>query len=430
MNKHLSPAVTGSPAEQRPGWRAKVPDGLSPRMRALVIDGSGIDRYRQGGCDTGSGAGRDTHRVTSAIATAFARAGSDRLALQDVLLSSPAPGGALLRDLARAKGHDHAVRYLGRVWRRAEQLVAASVPNTSRQDALVALVSIRVRVETHPWAGQAGQTDRANLLYRLRLCERAGGPEHELSQRQLALAIGVGDSTAKRSDLRLLAAGWLWRAEQGMAGKSSTWVLGAGPPGTVDGVSPVDPTCQEGHQAPGSLDGVNRRHPPELDFQVLTELAGRDAFRTAGLGKTALEVLAALAYRDGQTAIELANSTSRHRATIHAKLARLREHHLVEKDGEVYRLATGILDTPAQPQAGTRVPAWRPRDGWDDLALRLGTFGRSYRQWCEHAFDRLAYTEVHRRVREHRRPASPAPMLTTDDRAFLHEWSTHFEQAA
>jgi hypothetical protein len=399
-------------------------------MRALVLDGTGIERYRQGGLDTGSGAGRDTHRVTSAIAAAFARAGADRLALQDVLLSSPAPGGTLLRDLARAKGHDHAVRYLGRVWRRAEQLVATSEPITSRQDALVALAKIRERIEAYPWRGQAGQTDRTNLLHRLRLCERAGGPDHELSQRQLALAIGVGDSTAKRSDLRLLATGWLWRAEQGTAGKSSTWVLAARPPKAVNEVSPVDPTCQEGHQAPGSLNGVNRRHAPELDFQLLADLAGRDAFRTAALGKTSLEVLAALAHRDGQTAIELAGSTGRHRATIHARLARLREHHLVEKHGEVYRLAAGVLDAPAQPRTGSRLPAWRPQDAWDDLALRLNAFGRSYQQWCLHAFDRLASAEVRRRLREHRRPACPVPALTADDLDFLDEWSTHFEQAA
>lgn len=55
-------------------------------MRALVVKGSGVERYREGGSDGGSGTGRDTHRVTSAIAFSFARAGGDQAALQQVRL--------------------------------------------------------------------------------------------------------------------------------------------------------------------------------------------------------------------------------------------------------------------------------------------------------------------------------------------------------
>ncbi|MFJ9777106.1 hypothetical protein ACIRVF_38725 [Kitasatospora sp. NPDC101157] len=410
-------------------------------MRALVLDGSGMERYREGGSDGGSGAGRDTHRVTSAIAFSFARAGADRLALRDVLLASPAPGGALLRDLAHAKGHDHASKYLDRVWRRAVRVTGESAPIRERRDALAAVAERRIAIEVFPWRGQAGQTDRANLLYRLGLCERAGGFDHEVSQRQLALGIGAGESTVKRSDARLVAAGWLWRVEQGGSGKSSKWVLGKPRAGSADAVSPVDPNRQVGHEAPGYLDGVNRRQtsatvpavpsdaPVELDFRLLTDLMTRDAFRARGLGKTAAEVVAALAYRDGQSAVELASSTRRHRATVHARLTPLMEHGLVVKTGELYYLADGLLDAPAGRPQGSRLPAWKPVDRWDDVAVDLGVFGTGYRQWCLYAFDRIAADDVYRRVREHARPARPAAELTDQDRAFLNYWSAAFEDA-
>ncbi|WP_331730878.1 helix-turn-helix domain-containing protein (plasmid) [Kitasatospora sp. NBC_00070] len=407
-------------------------------MRALVVEGVGMERYREGGSDGGSGAGRDTHRITSAIAFSFARAGADRIALQDVLLISPAPGGALLRDLARAKGHDHAVRYLDRVWQRAARVTGESTPIVDRRDALVRLAELRVAVERAVWRGQAGQTDRANLLHRLELCERAGGADHEVSQRQLALGIGASESTVKRSDSRLAAAGWLWRAEVGGAGKSSKWVLGKGSP---IGMSPVDPTRQGGHKAPGYLDGVNQRHTPttrtvdpsvrpaELDFRLLADLVARDAFRARGLGKTAAEVVAALAHRDGQSAAELAASTRRHRATVHARLVPLIELGLVVKVGELYYLADGLLKTPAKRPQGSRLASWQVIDRWDEVAADLGVLGTGYRQWCLYAFDRIAADEVYRRVREHAWPARPTTELTDQDQAFLNSWSSDFEDA-
>ncbi|MER5353411.1 MarR family winged helix-turn-helix transcriptional regulator [Kitasatospora sp. NPDC002551] len=433
------PAGLLVPGQRSAGWRSKIPTGLSARMRALVVEGAGMERYREGGSDGGSGAGRDTHRVTSAIAFGFARAGADQLALRDVLLASPAPGGALLRDLSRAKGHDHAMRYLDGVWRRAVRVTGESAPIRERRDAMAALAERRIAVEVFPWRGQAGQTDRANLLHRLGLCERAGGFDHEVSQRQLALGIGVGESTVKRSDARLVAAGWLWRAERGGAGASSKWVLGRPRRGSADVVSPVDPNRQVGHEAPGYLDGVNRRHTPattpaapsdapaELDFRLLSDLMTRDAFRARGLGKTAAEVVAALAYRDGQTAVELAASTRRHRATVHARLAPLMEHGLVVKTGELYYLADGLLDAPAKRPHGSRLPTWKPVGRWDDVAADLGVFGASYRQWCLYAFDRIAADDVYRRVREHARPARPATELTDQDWAFLNTWTTDLE---
>ncbi|WP_380286442.1 hypothetical protein [Kitasatospora purpeofusca] len=431
------PAAPLVPGQRSAGWQSKIPMGLSARMRALVVEGVGMDRYREGGSDGGSGAGRDTHRVISAIAFGFARAGADQLALRDVLLASSAPGGALLRDLSRAKGYDHAMRYLDRVWRRAVRVTGESAPIRERRDAMAALAERRISIETFPWAGQAGQTDRANLLHRLELCERAGGFDHEVSQRQLALGIGVGESTVKRSDARLVAAGWLWRAEQGSGGQSSKWVLGRPLKGGADVVSPVDPNRQVGHEAPGYLDGVNQRHTPattpaapaELDFRLLSDLMARDAFRARGLGKTGAEVVAALAYRDGQSAVELAASTRRHRATVHARLAPLMEHGLVVKVGELYYLADGILDIPVKRSQGSRLPSWRPADRWDDVAADLGVFGASYRQWCLYAFDRIAADEVYRRVREHVRPARPATEITDQDWAFLNAWTTDLENA-
>lgn len=425
--------------DRRPGWHSKIPSQLSARMRALVVEGAGMERYREGGSDGGSGAGRDTHRVTSAIAFGFARAGADRLALRDVLLASPAAGGALLRDLARAKGHDHAVRYLDRVWQRAVRKTAESAPIRERRDAVVELAKLRTAIEVFPWAGQAGQTDRANLLFRLGMCERAGGMDHDVSQRQLALGIGASESTAKRSDKRLIEAGWLWRVQQGSSEGASKWRLGRPVSRTVEVPSPVDPNRQVGHEAPGYLDGVNRRQTPatvpaapsqdpaELDFRLLSDLMSRDAFRVRGLGRTCAELLAALAYRDGQTALELAASTRRHRATVHARLARLLEHHLVVKVGELYHLADGVLEIPAARQQGSRLPAWRPADRLDEVAAELGVFGASYRQWCLYAFDRIAAADVYRRVREHARPARPVAPVTEADQEFLAAWSDRFE---
>ncbi|MFD7735861.1 MarR family transcriptional regulator [Kitasatospora phosalacinea] len=377
--------------------------------------------------------------MTSAIAFSFARAGADRLALQDVLLASPAPGGALLRDLARAKGHDHAVRYLDRVWRRAVRKTGESEPIRERRDAVVALAELRTAIEVFPWAGQAGQTDRANLLFRLGMCERSGGMDHDVSQRQLALGIGASESTVKRSDKRLQAAGWLWRVQRGSSEGSSKWRLGRPVGGAVEVSSPVDHHRQGGHEAPGYLDGVNRRQasatepaapsqdPAELDFRLLSDLMGRDAFRARGLGRTCAEVLSALAHRDGQSALELAASTRRHRATVHARLARLLAHDLVVKVGELYHLADGVLDAPAARPQGNRMPAWRPADRWDDVAAELGVFGASYRQWCLYAFDRIAAEDVYRRVREHARPARPAAPITEADHEFLNAWSDQFE---
>lgn len=69
-------------------------------------------------------------------------------------------------------------------------MTGESTPIRERRDALAESAERRIAVEMFPWRGQAGQTDRANLLHRLELCERAGGFDHEVSQRQLALAIG------------------------------------------------------------------------------------------------------------------------------------------------------------------------------------------------------------------------------------------------
>jgi hypothetical protein len=127
-----------------------------------------------------------------------------------------------------------------------------------------------------------------------------------------------------------------------------------------------------------------------------------DAFAHAGLGSSALMVIAALHANPGQSAAELVASSSVSRATVYRTLQRLHGHGLVQQNDSEWTLTPRALEGigAAAPEAVTE-----PGPAWDGLAAAYGTTGVAAARKAFHAAERAAYRAALAALAEHRTPA-------------------------
>jgi hypothetical protein len=341
---------------------------LSPRMRALVVEGDVEGTYSIKAKKWRDKSFKDTHghSVTTAIATAAARTGWKFQQLRDVLLDSPAKGGNHARNKAYRRGYDKAVDYLARVWEHAQKVVSES-SIASRQDSFADLIRLRDRIGSLAWRGTASSTALRLLMACWHAAYRSGGRRFSLSYREAAELAGCTLATAYKVINRRLR-GWLRLLETGEGESGSTWYL---------------------------LDGSrSAEQAGDLDAGVIGRLMGLDAFAHRGLGSSSLKVIAALHVEDGQDAADLAVNASMSRATVYRHAGLLVGFGLVTKvDG-----AWHLTETALEALSGD----W---DGWDKAAAELGTLGVTGRRRALHRAQRAAWLDrVLPRLRQRRAP--------------------------
>lgn len=328
------------------------------------------------------------HAITTALATAAARAGWACGAFEAVMLDSPSKGGNHAKTINHRKGHREASTYLQRVWDRAQKLVATS-SISSRQDAIADLMPLRQKIADHGWKGTPGNTAMRVLMAYWRTAYKAGGRRFTLSYREAAEIAGCTAATAHKAVNKRLTR-WLRCVEVGSGEEGSTWHL-------LDGSH--ERNSPRGAQPPLAQSHVSSVRTGEMDGEVIERLISHDAFAHRGLGMSALKVLAALSARDGQTVKELIESACASQATVYRVLKVLAGHVLVAHVGEVWQLTEEAQEALCE--------AW---GGWDDVAAEEGTLGTRERRQTLHRAQRLAWHEITLpRLRE-RRMADVTPI--------------------
>jgi len=391
---------------QRSGLLAGLPP-LSPRMHKLLVAGDSNAAYATGNRQRG---GKNTASadhawaITRAIAADAVRGGWNRASFLQVMLDGPYKAGNHARILQHRRGYDRAAAWLHRAWDGAKAHVESTDPITSRQDFHAALANLRARIERTPWKGVAGKTDLRNLIARMEICEKAGGWDHTVSERDLAERMGCSRTTAHNSTLRLLKTKLLRRIDYGSPTEGARWML----------IShlPYLPSQQwstpQGPQAGGAMSGPVVRQPgqePDINSRAAAQMMHQDAFSHRGLGGSGLALLAALAERDAQSVAELQSSATISRSTAYRQLGKLKSLGLVAQSGELYHLSPGAV-------GGIGVQSdecANPISEWSEAALCLGTFGVGERRRERHEAQRVHWQQQQARLAERRRTAIARP---------------------
>lgn len=402
--RHVHVGTPPSPSVGLRAWVESLP-GLSSRARRLLIEGDVDGRY---GGRTEAEAG---YRLTMALAVAASQPGREWTFARwwEVLVLRPTGGGAWARALRSRKGEQYAESKLGEMLDKARRFVGSSGTITCRIDGVVEVVGVRGAVEHAAWRGTSGGIDEKNLTARLRLAERSGGLDHQVSVRQLAELMGCAKSTVEASNTRLRTAGWLQLVKAGVGKTSgSQWVLR------------VPPAVVEAHgAAPGQLPAARERgaesvpatHTPSLSTRSLDKVMAHDAFHHFGHGASGARLLACLDPRDGADVRALALASGLHRTTVRRRLDKLLADGLVEEaDGLFYqpRHLAGVGGEGLQPDDEhlVRVAEERGTNGLGERRRQRHADQRAgYQRWLEHRARRSA---------ENRRPARPPLRLVPE----------------
>ncbi|MFB9891528.1 hypothetical protein [Planobispora takensis] len=274
----------------------------------------------------------------------------------------------------------------------AEQQNAPADEWDVRLAAVVPLVTgVRAAIAAEPgrWSTPAGPADRRALEYVLELALQTARQEIELDCRRLALATGMGRSTAARALERLILDEWLELAARGEGQRAHRYRVRAR---SVDdaAVSPVTnevprSVAQGGTQGnPPQVRAVQRlrearaRHCSELSTR--RTLVSHDVFAhpyrargQAGLGSHVAGT-AALLDTGLYKVQDMAQATGYSLRTTRRHLEILRSHRLAR--------------TSERPEPG----AWRrTRTRLDTVAARIGVAGTTERRHRAYAIERETY---------------------------------------
>ncbi|MFC0862400.1 hypothetical protein ACFHYQ_08830 [Sphaerimonospora cavernae] len=269
---------------------------------------------------------------------------------------------------------------------------------TERVAAVVELATaVRQAIEAVPkrWSTQAGPSDRRALEYVLELALDAVSDEIEIDCRRLALATGMGRSTAARALTRLCLDQWLSLSASGDGQRAHRYRIL--PPRltdrTVDRDAEASVTNVTGEQGgtqaiprPGGALPLPGRTREALRTQLRQrrESVAHDVFAhpnrarsDQGLGRHAANTYAALVGADSPDGIykvrELAELTGYSVQTTQRHLETLAAQELVQER--------------VRPR-----PGWRAAPGQLDLAARrIGALGRSERRRHVYAIERELY---------------------------------------
>ncbi|MFJ4902840.1 MarR family winged helix-turn-helix transcriptional regulator [Streptomyces sp. NPDC088727] len=367
-------------------WAKRFP-ALSSRMAGLMIDGDTDCRYGStNGSSSKSAKASHGHAVSSALAAAAYRFQWTRDQLTEALLDWPSIGGNHVRNMSQPSAH----KYIDRLWERARECVGTGVDIGSRQDAILDLIELRNRICSATWRGTAGATSLRLAMAFWQAAYRAGGRLFRLSYREAAEIAGCTSRTAYVATRQRLT-NWLRLTESGKGEKASQWML-------------IEDRSQQRHTPKGAQPGgaqsnVSSLRNGDLDGAVISRLMSLDAFAHRGLGASSLKLLAALSKRNRQSAGELMESAMVSSATAYRHLSRLAEHGLVSREEGLWTLT----EKASEALSG----AW---EGWDAVAVQVGTDGTSQRRAELHKAQRLVWHEITLpRLRE-RRMADVTPV--------------------
>lgn len=249
--------------------------------------------------------------------------------------------------------------------------------------AVVAGVREAIAAEPRRWSTQAGPADRRVLEYLLALALDAVTDEIEIDCRRLALATGMGRSTAARALGRLVLDGWATLLTPGEGQRAHRYRVT--PQGADEAVSTVTEETYGGGGTqmippPGKPlrpPGAEReRH--RADLRARREIVAHDAFThphrdQPGLGRHVASTAAALS--TGLYKVkDLARSTGYTECTTRRHLKLLQEHHIARRTSG---LVTG---------------RWRrTRLHLDTAARTMGAIGVRERRHRAYAVERTAY---------------------------------------
>jgi predicted transcriptional regulator len=271
--------------------------------------------------------------------------GHDFESILDLFLSNLCAGKFTELHQANPK---NALRWLMLSYNRAVEWSQSTMSDARRMAAEAIALA-----ESKPWPGRTGAVDKAVFLAHCQIAYRAGRFEYAASARNLAELSGTTRMTAIRSTHRLIEKGLLSVEKRGIADLANVYRLKVR---NGDTSSPKDVRkCPTMHQY-------------------------NDAFRHAGLGKSALEVWDALREHGVLTPAELAKRTGRNISTIRRALKRM---------STLVDLITGeLLPMVKMQEEG----AWRAMEvDLDQVANILGTAGLGERQHKQHEVERLAH---------------------------------------
>jgi DNA-binding transcriptional ArsR family regulator len=267
-------------------------------------------------------------------------------------------GGAKLQEVLERSGREAAWRHLRGGWTNARRFVREKPAITRPQDADGVLAALRDLVLERAWPGAAGSTDRAVLLELIKIGMRTGRLTVGASQRRLAELVGSQrHQTVGASLRRLREAGWVARERRGQREQANEWRL-LQPPLSM--TAPVSTSREGGCEVSGAL-----------------SVRGHDAFRRGALGAKAAQLYEGMSELTFTHPDDIAADLRMAKSTVRAKLAKLAEVGLAERDS-----------------AG----GWRRQPGdLNEVAAKLGTAGTRDAQRQRHDDERFSYTGKHPR---------------------------------
>ncbi|WP_157254837.1 hypothetical protein [Nonomuraea typhae] len=275
--------------------------------------------------------------------------------------------------------------------------------------------AIEAATATGRWSRQSGPSDRKTLEYVLELALDAVSEEIELDCRRLALATGMGKSTAARSLHRLCLDEWLVLVTPGEGQRSHRYRLMPRP--APDGT--VGPTISTAvtfvTQAPSGGGGTQANPRPRAEVRPALalrkqrlaalrqrrEIWAHDLFthpntghQQPGLGRHVGATVAAALHTGLYKVDQISEITGYHPATTRRHLTLLRRHHL----------------TPGRtPQAAERLHA-----RLDRAARRIGAHGTHERRHRTYAIERAAWAwwlAEHAWMRTRGKPRKGQPLI-------------------
>jgi hypothetical protein len=319
------------------------------------------------------------------IAKGAARAGWTLSQFRDALADPDNAGGESYRQ--RLSSPEVAEEWIQRyVWSKAVKAAGAPTRRLHPDLRHSELDKIRAAVVRAPWPGKAGTTDRANLEAKLARAEAWNLVAVPMSQRETMETAHIASrDTVRKSDDRLIRAGWLFVKRKGTAGpavdpesgefidgrKATEWGLRIPARFTemqhvqqTRTTDPFPPVWRGGCTASGS------------DLRVLEDIS-----RSGGIGQKGMRVLETLA-RGPMTISEIATE-------LHG------EHVTTGRIGGVRRLVSKKLSDLGLVRCEAN--RWRRVDDFNSAlvaaAIKLGLLGRADRVKRQHEEERRDHDE-------------------------------------
>jgi DNA-binding Lrp family transcriptional regulator len=280
---------------------------LSGGMYRLLVEGDLAGRYAT------------ESNVVQAIVTSAVNRGMSEKHAYTMLVSPANVGGRKVQEILAVKGAHAAKRYVHTCYDKACKLVADRPAFRDRSEVIVWLANALDVAHRWPWNGSAGQKALAVYTAMVGKGLRAGVIKCSMSEREMALAVGISRNTVRRTALPyLLEHGWLVKTDSNHYRWSATYIIKR----KTLKVDPLPISPIGGCEESGST------------------LVGHDAFRFgARLGKAAWRILMVLGEGHRLGAPDLSRVTGLSSSTTSRILNRLRDAGLVQGLGRTGRPA-------------------------------------------------------------------------------------------